>query len=472
MPLMIPGKWLGLFVLTCATIGRAETKWIHMESANFQVYSGAGERDTRDTLRYFERVRDFFLQANNHAPEKPVPVYVVIFGSEKEYAPYRINQFATAYYRSGADRDYIVMSRPGEATAQIATHEYVHLLARHAGHHYPPWLGEGLAELYSTFQSLGDKVIVGALIPGRLQALNTEKWVPLATILAADQNSPYYNEKDKAGSLYNEGWALVHMLQLTPEYGTKVLTAFSAIVSGTASVTALEQTYGKPLSAIEKDLQAYIRGNQFRALQYPVKLDQVKDTFPASPASMFDVKLALLNLGDRPGADQETQKKLEDLRQEDPKRPEPWAGLAYLAWRQQKMPEAVEDFAQAYALGNHSSKLLWDYGRLAENGHAEDAIKVLTELLVVEPENIDARIELAGGHMNARRPVQALLALQPVTKVTPEQAPRFFYIMGFAQMQTGDLDGARVTAKKLAEYARTPQERAQAEQLQGYLAGH
>jgi tetratricopeptide (TPR) repeat protein len=467
---MTSGKWLGICVLTCATLGRAETKWIRMQSPNFEVYSAAGERDTRDTLRYFERVRDFFLQANNHAPEKPVPVYVVIFGSEKEYAPYRFNQFATAYYHSGADRDYIVMSRPGEAAAQIATHEYVHLLARHAGHTYPPWLGEGLAELYSTFQSLGDKVMVGAMIPGRLQALNTEKWVPLATILTADRNSPYYNEKDKAGSLYNEGWALVHMLQLTPEYGTKVLTAVSAIASGTPSVTALEQTYGKPLSAIEKDLQLYIRGNQFRALQYPVKLDQAKDQFPASPAPMFDVKLALANLVTS-GGDQESQKRLEELRQEDPKRAEPWAGLAYLAWRQQKMPEAVEDFAQAYTLGDHSSRLLWDYGRLAENGHAEDSVKVLTELLALEPDNIDARIELASGHMGARRPAQALVVLRPVDHVTPEQAPRFFYIMGFAQMQTGDLEAARVTAKKVAEYARTPQEHAQAEQLQNYLAG-
>ncbi len=183
---------------------------------------------------------------------------------------------------------------------------------------------------------------------------------------------------------------------------------------------------------------------------------------------MFDVKLALANLSNRPGGDQEAQKRLEELKQEDPKRPEPWAGLAYLAWQREKMPEAVEDFAQAYALGDHSSRLLWDYGRLALNGHADDAVIVLSELVALEPENTDARIELASGHMGARHPVQALLALQSVTKVTPEQAPRLFYIMGFAQMQTNDLEGARATAKTLAQYARTPQERAQLEQ---YLAG-
>src|SRR6185295_15562224 len=111
---MMPRKWLGICVLACAASGHAETKWIRMQSPNFEVYSGAGERETRDTLRYFERVRDFFLQASNKAPDKPVPVYVVIFANEKEFAPYRFNEFATAYYQSGADRDYIVMSRTGE----------------------------------------------------------------------------------------------------------------------------------------------------------------------------------------------------------------------------------------------------------------------------------------------------------------------------------------------------------------------
>jgi len=97
-----------------------------MQSPNFEVYSSAGERDTRDALRYFERVRDFFLQVNQRELPKAVPVYVVIFGSEKEYAPYRFNEFAAAYYFGGADRDYIVLGRTGERAAQIAVHEYVH----------------------------------------------------------------------------------------------------------------------------------------------------------------------------------------------------------------------------------------------------------------------------------------------------------------------------------------------------------
>ena len=55
----------------------------------------------------------------------------------------------------------------------------------------------------------------------RYQALLRENWVPLATIVSVDQKSPYYNEKNKAGGLYNEGWALTHMLELSAEYAPR-----------------------------------------------------------------------------------------------------------------------------------------------------------------------------------------------------------------------------------------------------------
>src|SRR5437868_5752435 len=108
---MIRLKWLVISALLCAADTYSQSKWIRVQSPNFEAYSTAGERDTRDALRSFERVRDFFLQVNKREPPKPVPVYVVVFGSEKEYAPYRFNEAAVAYYFGGSDREYIAMRR-------------------------------------------------------------------------------------------------------------------------------------------------------------------------------------------------------------------------------------------------------------------------------------------------------------------------------------------------------------------------
>src|SRR5712691_9468840 len=83
----------------------AETRWTHLESANFEMFTTAGESNARETLRNFEQVRGFFQQAlgKGAGAGKDQPVYIVGFNSEKEYAPYRPNEFATAYYHPGAD---------------------------------------------------------------------------------------------------------------------------------------------------------------------------------------------------------------------------------------------------------------------------------------------------------------------------------------------------------------------------------
>jgi len=466
---MIRLKWLVISALLCAADVYSQSKWIRMQSPNFEAYSRAGERDTRDALRDFERVRDFFLQVNQREPPKPVPVYVVVFGSEKEYAPYRFNEAAVAYYFGSPDRDYIVMGRTGEQAARIAVHEYVHLVARHAGLKFPTWLNEGLADLYSTLRMQGDKALVGDLIPGRLQALSTEKWVPLQVVLSADHDSPYYNEKNKAGGFYSESWALVHMLSLSREYAPKFSEFLNTIQKGADTATALDNVYGKSIPAVEKDLQTYYRGTQFFGRLYPVKLGNAKENAPSTPAPMFDVKLALADLTNRPGREAETRKTLEDLTREDPKRPEPWIGLGYLAWRDNHVSEAAESFGKAYSLGNRDTKLLWDYGRLAEREHTEDALKVLTELSNQEPERLDVRMELAALFLNTRRPGAALGFLAGVSSVTPNDAPRFFTLLANAQIQLGDRAGARISVAKLAANAKEPADRARVEQMQRFL---
>jgi tetratricopeptide (TPR) repeat protein len=466
---MIRLKWLVISALFCAADAYSQSKWIRMQSPNFDAYSSAGEQDTRDALRYFERVRDFFLQANRRELPKPVPVYVVVFGSEKEYAPYRFNEAATAYYFGGTDRDYIVLGRMGDEAARIAVHEYVHLVVRHAGLRFPTWLNEGIAELYSTLRMQGDKVLVGDLIPGRMQALFTEKWIPLSVLLSADQRSPLYNEKNRAGGFYAESTALVHMLSLSPDYSPKYAEFLNTVHGGMDSETALAKVYGKTVPAVEKDLNAYFRGNQFYARLYPVKLASSGEKFLATPAPSFDVKLALADLTNRPGKEADTRKMLEDLTREDPKRPEPWAGLGYLAWRGNQIDEAVEAFGKAYGLGDRSHKLLWDFGRLAERGRPEDATKALTDLYQLEPQRVDVRMELAYLYQNARQPGAELSVLADVTSVTPEDAPRFFTLLANAQIQLGDRAGARVTVAKLAANAKTPAEQSRVEQMQRYL---
>jgi Tfp pilus assembly protein PilF len=447
----------------------ADPRWIRMPSDDFEIYSSAGEGDTRLALQYFERVRGFFEQKLGGSEQKSDPVRIIVFNSKKEYEPYRLNEFAVAYYTQVAGRDYIVLSGTSADVFPVAVHEYVHLVARHGGLNLPPWLNEGIAEIYSTLKPLGDKVEVGSLIPGRMYALSREKWVPLSAILAADSSSPYYNEKNKAGSLYNEGWALTHMLSLSLQYSPGFARAFEEIRKGTPSEQALEKVYGKPLATIEKDLRDYLAGDRFRASLFSIKLKEEKVRTTAEPASMFDVKLTLLDLSNRPGREAETRKKLEDLVAEDPKRPEPYVGLGYLAARGNQMEDARRSFKQAVDLGSKNPQMLWDYGRMAGQEDPPQSMRALSALLDQQSQRMEVRLFLSQVQLFAKQPQLAIDTLQPVRSVSPADAPRFFQLLAFAYNEVENREQALVAARRWRENSKDVADQDSADRFVQYL---
>jgi tetratricopeptide (TPR) repeat protein len=463
---------LGFSSLICFhSITAADAHWTRIASPNFEMYTTAGERNARDTIRYFEQVRGFFAQMMPHALEKRSQVRILAFNSEKEYAPYRLNDYATAYYHASGDHDYIVMSHAGAEAFPVAIHEYVHLIARHSKLNFPPWLSEGIAELYSTLKPMGDKVLIGAVVPGRYQALLRDPWVPLASILAATPDSPFYNEKNQAGSLYNQGWALTHMLALTPQYKPKFTEVLLAISGGAPSADVLERTYGKSLNAIEGDLIAYLRGGRFQGVLIPAKLEKMDDDLKAEPAGQFDVSLLLAEVTDQPGKEQATRAALESLIAQNPSRPEPYVDLAYLDRRQKQFSEAYQHFEKAFDLGSRDPQMLWDYGRQAASADLPKSILALTELLKLDSGRLDVRLELASVQLRSHAAKVALETLAPVKKVTPEDAPRLLTLLVYANLEAGDRETARKGADQLKKVAATADDRDRADQILRFIDG-
>jgi tetratricopeptide (TPR) repeat protein len=463
----------GVFLLAglSAMCLSAQPKWIRMENENFHVFSSAGERQTKTVIDNLERVRDFFVEMSGAAPPRPVPISVVVFGSEKEYQPFRLNESAIAYYAGRSDRDFIVIGKLGEQSAQIANHEYTHLVFQHAGYNLPPWLNEGVAELFGTLKSIGSSFEFGDIIPGRLLELRSSPWIPLATLFAVDHASPYYNESKRAGNFYSESWALAHMLATSREYGAKFWPLVDAIRGGTESGAALQQVYGVPVSKIEEDLKYYVRDNRFNKLAGKLKL-QGAGNLTAQPADPFDVSALEADLlMQLPGKQADAKARFESLASENDQRPEPWASLGYLAWRDGKPQAAIPHFAKAFDRGNRSPRMLWDYALLALSQDPTASARALTALLEIEPTNANARLELANLYLGQRDYPAALKMVRSVTNVrTAEQRDRALYIRAFSAMQTGDRADALARAQELQRLTRNPRWSDRADELLRYLA--
>jgi tetratricopeptide (TPR) repeat protein len=450
------------------SIQAADARWNRVASPNFEMYSTAGERSARETIRHFEQVRSFFDQMMPHPVERPSRVLILAFSSLKEYEPYRLNDYATAYYHAAADHDCIVMSQVGAESFPTAIHEYVHLLTRHSKLNFPPWLNEGIAEFYSTIDPTGDKVLVGSF-PENVRRSLEARWVPLETILTARYDSAYYKEKTTAGSLYNEGWALMHMLALHPEYQAKSSQVLAAISDGTASVEALEQIYGKPLRRIETDLQAYLRGAKLQGALVPAKLEKMEGDLKVEPADEFDIALLLSEVTDRPGREEATRAALEGLIARNPKRPEAYVDLAYLQWRQREMKEARADFAKAFELGSRNPRMLRDYGRMVEKKDAPQVIPALAELVKQDPDDLETRLELASLQLRSDAAKDALQTLAPVQQVTPANAPKLLTLLAYANLEVGDRVMARNVAHQLKGVAISAEDRDRADQILKFI---
>ncbi len=431
----------------------ADAQWIQIATRNFELFTDAGESEARDLIRQFERVRSFFRQVIPGATAPTPRTRIVAFRSFQDYEPYRPSELAVAHYLPTSDNDYVVMGEVSVDAYSAGIREYVRLLARDASLRLPLWLSEGIAELYSNMTAAGENVLVGSVIEARRKRL-LERLDPLAEILGA--RSTHQSE-----NFYHAAWAFTHMLALTPQYGPKFAQVVVAVSAGTPSERALEQIYGKPLSKIELEWRAYLTSETFQGVLIPAKRDGTGDKLLVEPVNDFDLSLALSRIS-KPGA---TRTTLNNLIRTNPQRFEPYEALAYLDLSQGQTDRAREDFQQAYVRAGRNPRMLWDYAKLTQSKDPKRAMELFRNLLEIQPERLDARMELASLQFQSHQVEQAIETLEPVTTVANEDAPKFLTLLARLHLAAGNREKARNAAEQLKKVAVFAADRELADQL-------
>ncbi len=446
-----------------------EPSWVKIASENFELLTTAGERAGRNTIRRFEEVRSFFVQAAGTRASITVrqPVRIIVFRSEKEFRPYQPSEVAAAYYLAGAACDYIVMGTAGQGVSPVTVHEYTHLLTKYAGGDLALWLNEGLAELYSNMQPVGSKIAVGIPLDVHRFVLMREKWIPLEELTTAGRDSPLYNEKARAGVFYAESWALAHMLSLQAQYRAGYSAFLGELGAGTTTRDAFRKIYNKSLSEVQADLDSYIRGRWFSASLHEVKLPKKTEQPDVQPATALEVGLALADiLAGQKGKVAQAQEAFEELASQFPKSWEAQHGLAQLSWRNGKVDQAIDHFRLATELGSSNAKMHFDYGMLlAERGHRTEAITVLQRAAGLNPTDRLTHLNLGFLLVQDGSYGEALTEFRATKTVRPDEAYRFFFAAAYAHYRLGEKMQARTAAESGLKYAKTQEERASVQQL-------
>lgn len=439
--------------------------WQLARSKHFEVYAQSSGERAAAVLQHFEQLRAFFLaQSGWKSPGTP-PVRVIVFASPDQYRPYRLRANSDAYYVGFLDQNYIVMGA-GPRDFSIAAHEYAHLILRASNLQFPPWLTEGLAELYSTLRMDDRGAELGGPLPARLDTLRMRAWMPLAELTALSDASLRHEERGTIAVFYAESWALTGMLALSPGYAAGFQQFVARAGPGSSSLEALTKSYGKSADAIARDFRAWVDQRASRAVQLP-RVSPESVAVEVSPVSPLASRVLLAQLLLAAGEFDRAQALFSAL----PDSAEVSAALGTIALHKGDRNAARLAWGRAVALGITDAQLCYHYAILADQaGLSPDDIRpALERAIALAPDFDDARYQLALLHKNAGRYEAALEQFQAMRGIEDTRAYGYWLALADTFNELGRRDEAQSAAGHAAEHAGTAAERAHAAE-QTYMA--
>ncbi len=359
---------LGIYDVPAQTNGipLVQRQWFETRTAHFNIYSCGAPQDVyKLSARLEQFCQAFTLLAGAQAVASP-PIVVIAFPDYRALQPFlplyqgRPANLA-AFFQRGSDENLIVLALPPTNSAysdlDVIFHEYTHLLFRHNDRLWPLWLKEGMAEVYSTFETTGYTARIGLPIQHHLRVLAQQPLMPLAELFAVVHDSPQYNERNRQGIFYAESWLLTDFLMAgdNPEYRARFGQFNHFLQLGQLPVQAFTNALQTSLPAMEAELRRYLRQNRFMPLELSLKADISSPiavtTRPLTPVENYfrlgDELLRIRRPDDAEVYFQQAQKLA-------PASPLPYEGLGLLAAERGQRKEALRDLQEALQRGSTS----------------------------------------------------------------------------------------------------------------------
>lgn len=348
-----------MFGLLVSRVAAGEKSWIEVDSPHFRVLSDGSDRGARRVAREFEQMRAVLAdQFPSYRLESGAPLLIFAVRDEntaKKLAPqfWKVKGAKPAgYFQHGWEKQFAMVRLDAVAPGayQVVYHEYVHTVLHTNFRWLPVWLDEGLAEFYGNTRFEQSKIYIGAPT-SRYSYLQGKPLVPIDTLLAVNQRSPYYHDEDKVEIFYAESWALVHFLTFGPGMlNTGKLTQFNNLLQqGTEQKKAFEQVFGDT-AELQKKLDQYVHQLTITTavVKSPPKIDE-KD-FPVRTLSMAETETQLGSYHLWSHQPAEGRQYIEQAVKDDPKLGLAHENMGVLDFAEGKDVEAAREFAQAFEL--------------------------------------------------------------------------------------------------------------------------
>ena len=361
-----------LLTAVCTSVAQTDNgqliykPWFETRTAHFNIYScGDYASVNRLAARLEQFCQAYSMLAGKGAVASP-PTVVMAFPDQDTMRPFlplyngQPGNLA-GFFTRASDENLIVLALPsadaGTDGMNVIFHEYAHLLFRRNDQVWPLWLKEGMAEIYSTFQTSGDTMEIARPIDHHLRLLAQQPFMPLPALFAVSHDSPEYNERSLQGVFYAESWLLTHYLMAGDNAVIRARFArfTPLLLAGQNTEEAFTNALGVSLPTMELALHQYLDRGQFPPLSFSMP-SGVASAVMVSTRAMTPVQV-YYRLGDellRIDRPDDAQSYFTQARTLAPKSPLPYEGLGMLAARREQHGDALSDLTTALQLNSTS----------------------------------------------------------------------------------------------------------------------
>jgi tetratricopeptide (TPR) repeat protein len=465
--------------------------WFETRTAHFNIYSCGAPKDVYKLAGRLEQFCEAYsLLAGKQAVASP-PVVVMAFPDHESMKPFlplyqgKPGNLA-GFFVHGSDENLIVLALPGGNEAapgmEVIFHEYAHLLFRRNDLIWPLWLKEGMAEIYSTFETTGYEVQIARPIDHHLRLLAREQLMPLNELFAVTHDSPQYNESNRQGIFYAESWLLAHFLMAgdNPYYKARFGQITTLLLKGQPPEQAFTNALRTSLPVMEAELRRYLKRGVFKPVEWQmtanISAPAYANTRTITPVEIyFRLGDELLRI-DRPDFAESYFAQAQKLA---PASALPYEGLGLLAAQRGQHDEALRELAAALQHGSTSFLVHYTHAREKyrltadsqdryaplKNQQAVEMRNELQQSLTLMP-NFGPAHELSGFFemVQGENLAAAEQHLQLAIQLEPEN-PSYLLTLAQAQLRDQDPNAARQTLEPLLLPNVDPKLRAQATEI-------
>ncbi|MFL6201928.1 MAG: tetratricopeptide repeat protein [Thermoanaerobaculia bacterium] len=287
------------------------------------------------------------------------------------------------WFLARPEANYVAVNADPRGDARsIVYHEYLHYVLRNNYPGLPLWLHEGMAQLYSTFDTKGAEARIGLPMEEHARWLRTNPLLPVSELFALDVHAKDYHEGARRNVFYAQTWALAHYL-LVGNPGRRDLTLryLRTLSRGEPSEEISEAFRAAFGGELDAELLAYVRRGAFAHVQAPAGAPETGFRVAPLPRADLLARLGLLLSFLDPSRRSDAEEHLKAALAANPKHGAALAGLGVLAelsgrrdeaasWLERAASAAPDDFLVQYHYGLNRLELGPDRAALRQAADA------------------------------------------------------------------------------------------------------